>query len=100
MKNWSAIWLVVIACVCFAPSGLAQSGSFAGSVTDSTGAEVPNTKITAVNVATGISRTAETDESGTYRITNLNPGVYDVRIEHPGFKAYCFRTSRSTWMRF
>jgi hypothetical protein len=90
MKNWSAIWLVVIALVCCAPSVLAQSGSFAGSVTDSTGAEVPNTKITAVNVATGISRTAETDESGTYRITNLNPGIYDVRIEHEGFKTILF----------
>jgi hypothetical protein len=90
MKNWSAIWLVVIAFACFAPSGLAQSGSFAGSVTDSTGAEVPNAKITAVNVATGISRAAETDESGTYRITNLNPGIYDVRIDHPGFKSILF----------
>ena len=90
MRNWSAIWLVVIALVCCAPSVLAQSGSFAGSVTDSTGAEVPNTKITAVNVATGISRTAETDESGTYRITNLNPGIYDVRIEHLGFKTILF----------
>ena len=90
MKNWSAIWLVVIAFVCFAPSVLAQSGSFAGSVTDSTGAEVPNAKITALNVATGISRTAETDESGTYRITNLNPGIYDVRIDHPGFKSILF----------
>ena len=90
MKNWNAIWLVVMALVCFAPSGLAQSGSFAGSVMDSTGAEVPNVKITAVNVATGISRTADTDESGTYRITNLNPGIYDVRIEHEGFKSILF----------
>ena len=90
MKNWNAIWLAVIALVCFAPSALAQSGSFAGSVTDSAGAEVPNAKITAVDVATGISRTADTDESGTYRITNLNPGIYDVRIEHPGFKSVLF----------
>lgn len=90
MKNWSAIWVIVIAFACFAPSGLAQSGSFAGSVMDSTGAEVPNAKITAVNVATGISRTADTDESGTYRITNLNPGIYDVRIDHPGFKSILF----------
>ena len=90
MRNWSAIWLVVIVLVCCAPGVLAQSGSFAGTVTDSTGAEVPNAKITAVNVATGISRTAETDESGTYRITNLNPGVYDVRIEHQGFKTILF----------
>jgi len=90
MKNWIAILLVVIGLVCFAPSMLAQSGSFAGSVTDSTETEVPHAKITAINVATGISRTAETDESGTYRITNLNPGIYDVRIEHTGFKSILF----------
>ena len=73
--------LVIVALVCFAPKALAQTGSFAGSVTDSTGAEVPNAKITALNMSTGICRTAETDESGTYRITNLSPGIYDVRIE-------------------
>ena len=90
MRNWSAIWLMVVALVCLAPSALAQSGSFAGTVTDSTGAEVPNAKITALNVSTGISRTGETDESGTYRITNLSPGIYDVRIEHAGFKSVLF----------
>ncbi len=90
MRNWSAIWLVAVALVCCAPSALAQTGSFAGTVTDSTGAEVPNAKITALNVATGILRTAETDETGTYRITNLNPGIYDVRIEHAGFKTVLF----------
>ena len=63
----------------------AQTGSIAGTITDSTGASVPNAKITAVNVATGTSRWVQTDESGVYRITNLNPGVYDVRVEHPSF---------------
>jgi hypothetical protein len=32
----------------------------------------------------------ETDESGTYRLTNMSPGVYDVRIEHEGFKSVLF----------
>jgi hypothetical protein len=90
MRSWSAIWLVVVALACFAPGALAQTGSFAGTVTDSTGAEVPNAKITALNLSTGIARTAETDESGTYRITNVKPGIYDVRIEHPGFKSVLF----------
>jgi len=90
MKNWSAIWLVAVALVCCAPGARAQTGSFAGTVTDSSGAEVPNAKITALNVATGISRTAETDESGTYRITNLSPGIYDVRIDCKGFKSVLF----------
>jgi len=90
MRNWSAILLVIVALVCFAPKALAQTGSFAGTVTDSTGAEVPNAKITALNVSTGISRTAETDESGTYRITNLSPGIYDVRIDCKGFRSVLF----------
>jgi hypothetical protein len=51
---------------------------------------VPKAKITAKNVATGISREMETDESGTYRLTNMSPGVYDVRIEHEGFKSVLF----------
>ncbi len=63
----------------------AQTGSITGTVTDSSGAAVPKVNITAVSASTGAWRSAETDESGVYRITNLNPGLYDVRIEHPNF---------------
>lgn len=72
------------------PALLAQTGSISGTITDSTGALVPKAKITASNVATGISREAETDESGTYRISNCTPGLYDVRIEHAGFKTVLY----------
>jgi len=51
---------------------------------------VPKAKITATNVDTGIARDTETDESGTYRITNVSLGVYDVQIEHAGFKGVLF----------
>jgi carboxypeptidase family protein/TonB-dependent receptor-like protein len=63
----------------------AQTGSIGGTVTDPSGAAIPKAKITTVNVTTGASRWVETDESGVYRITNLSPGTYDVRIEHPNF---------------
>lgn len=76
--------------LCSSPHLLAQTGSFSGTVTDSTGSLVPKAKITATNVATGISRDTETDESGTYRLTNMSPGVYDVTIEHGGFKTVLF----------
>ncbi|HYL83389.1 MAG TPA: TonB-dependent receptor [Candidatus Angelobacter sp.] len=68
----------------------AQTASIAGTITDSTGASVPNAKITAQNVATGMSRGVQTDESGVYRITNLDPGIYDVQIEHPSFNTVLF----------
>lgn len=69
----------------------AQTASIAGSITDSTGAAVSNVKITAQNVDTGVAQTAQRDESGVYRMTNLNPGIYDITIEHPSFKA-AFKT--------
>jgi hypothetical protein len=68
----------------------AQTASIGGTTTDTTGAAVPNAKITAQNVDTGETQTAQTDESGVYRITNLNPGVYDVRIEHPSFNTVLY----------
>lgn len=55
-------------------------------------------KITAQNVDTGVTQTAQTDESGVYRMTNLNPGIYDITIEHPSFKTlvYSQRQEAST----
>ena len=63
----------------------AQTASIGGTVTDPSGAPVRGTKVTAAEVSTGASRSAETDESGVYRFTNLNPGVYDFRFEHANF---------------
>ncbi len=83
--KWKTVVVGLLAFLSLASSARAQTGSIAGTITDSTGAAVPNAKITAQHVATGASRWVQTDESGVYRITNLNPGVYDVRIEHPNF---------------
>jgi hypothetical protein len=83
--KWKTVVVGLLAFLSLSSPARAQTGSIAGSITDSTGAAVPNAKITAQNVATGASRSVQTDESGVYRITNLDPGVYDVRIEHPNF---------------
>jgi len=90
MTKWGIYWAAVVCILCLSPRVAAQTGSFSGTVTDFTGALIPKAKIAATNVATGIARETETDESGTYRITNLKPGVYDVRIEHEGFKTVVF----------
>jgi len=68
----------------------AQTASIGGTITDSSGAAVPNAKVTAQNVDTGAAIWAQTDESGVYRITNLNPGLYDIRIEHPSFNTLLY----------
>ncbi len=71
---------------CLPPSALAQTASITGTVKDITGAVVPQAKITARKSATNASRTTLADGSGTYRITSLVPGSYDVLIEKPGFE--------------
>src|SRR5713226_1087296 len=69
-----------------APSAFAQTASITGTIKDSSGGLVPQAQITAKNKATNASRSALTDPSGTYRITSLVPGIYDVFIEKQGFK--------------
>src|SRR5260370_42570423 len=88
--NWKTVFVAMLMILSLPPCLRAQTGSIGGTVTDSAGASVPSAKITALDLATGASRWVQTDESGTYRLTNLNPGVYDVRIEHPNFNPVLF----------
>jgi len=86
---WLAlIALVVLLCQSLLmPRALAQSTKAAilGTVMDEQGAAIPAATITATNVDTNISRQVTTDDSGFYRIQELAPGMYEVKIERQGF---------------
>ena len=72
------------------PSLMAQTGStsaLTGTVTDPTGAVVPNVTVTATNTGTNRSRTVTTGPNGVYSIPLLDPGPYRVRFTAQGFKA-------------
>jgi len=58
-----------------------------GTVTDKTGAVVPNANVTIQNLGTNESRSTVTDSSGNFGFTLLHPGHYSVKVEAPGFKA-------------
>ena len=64
----------------------AVSATLLGSVTDKTGAEVNNGKVTIQELATGSTHVANTNESGNYTFPNLPPGAYSVTAEAQGFK--------------
>jgi hypothetical protein len=68
--------------------GQAQSNAadLQGTVTDTTGAVVPNATVTARNPATNVTRDATTNDRGLYRIINIPPGDYEVTVEAPNFK--------------
>lgn len=65
--------------------GVGSSGEIKGTVTDPNGAVLPNTAIAVVGTATGLRRTAVTDDAGQYRVTNLPPATYDVSAELHNF---------------
>lgn len=71
----------------FAIAVLAQStGGIQGTVTDATGAVLPNASLTVTNQATGEAHPAKSDSAGLYAVSGLAPGNYNVRVEAPGLQ--------------
>lgn len=56
-----------------------------GTVTDTSGAVVPNAKVTVVDVDTHVSRSAQSNTSGDFVFEFLPPGPYTLTAEMPGF---------------
>lgn len=79
--------LVLCALVlCLPLLALAQEATIVGTVTDPSGAAVPNATITATNAETGLIRSTTTSDNGDYLISELRIGHYDVKAESTGFK--------------
>jgi len=64
------------------------TGTITGNVTDPSGQAIAAAKVTATNTNTSEPRTATANEVGAFNLVALQPGTYNLRIEHPGFKAY------------
>jgi len=56
-----------------------------GTISDDTGAVIPGASVTLTETNTNVERVGETNESGLYVFTNLDPGVYDVSATMEGF---------------
>jgi hypothetical protein len=62
------------------------TGDISGTVSDASGAAVTGANVRAENVATGEKQSATSNETGFFRIPNLNPGQYRLTVEASGFK--------------
>ncbi|MGH9838655.1 MAG: carboxypeptidase regulatory-like domain-containing protein [Blastocatellia bacterium] len=82
--------LLLFAFALFNLPALAQQdrGAFTGTVTDQAGAAVANARVTITAVGTQTSSTTETNEFGQYNLPNLPIGLYAVKVEANGFKAW------------
>jgi hypothetical protein len=63
-----------------------ETATISGTITDATGAIVPNAVVIVTNVQTGISVRTEATEAGTYVVPSLRPGDYSIAVERKGFQ--------------
>jgi hypothetical protein len=67
--------------------GQADQGRIVGTVTDSTGAVIPNATIAVTNEKTGETRTVQSNDSGVYIVPALRASIYTIKISAPKFSA-------------
>ena len=77
---------MLVACLCCALQAQTITATITGTVTDATGAVVPNAKVVATNTGTNLTYNATSNESGTYNLPFLPVGNYTVSSETQGFK--------------
>ncbi len=63
-----------------------QSGRIVGTVLDPNGAVVPAAQVAITATATNQTTSIQTNDSGSYVVTGLNPGMYSVRVTMQGFQ--------------
>ncbi len=83
-----AIQLLTLCFVLFAARGAwAQANAgIGGTVTDASGAVIPDASVTITNEGTSVTSKTATSGAGTYAVTGLTPGQYTITVEKTGFK--------------
>jgi hypothetical protein len=81
-----SVFVILISSL-FAEQGYAQvtGATLSGTITDPSGAVVPNAQVSMRNTATGVTRTVTADTAGLYVAPNLLPGTYEISVTAPGF---------------
>src|SRR6202795_58755 len=84
-------WKSLVVCVCVLFVSVASSfaqfkASLQGTVMDAGQAAIAGAKVTVTNEASGATRETETSDQGFYRVSELPPGKYTVKVNSTGFK--------------
>ncbi len=86
-RLFAFLWLFIVVSALMAQSG-STSGTVIGTVTDGSGAVVPNAKVTILNPVSGYVRSTTSDQAGKYQFSNLPFNPYHLEISAPGFNSY------------
>jgi Carboxypeptidase regulatory-like domain len=90
MKLWTRIaMLLFILCGLGGASVFAQfTSGIEGIVHDTTGAVIPNARVTVTNTRLGVSNTVLSGANGYFRIDGLPASTFDIEIQAPGFESW------------
>ncbi|HJX01388.1 MAG TPA: carboxypeptidase regulatory-like domain-containing protein [Terriglobales bacterium] len=85
MSRWSAAALIPLV---LAATMIAQTskGIIAGTVSDPSGAVIPNAVVSVKNTETGEARQVTSGPTGAYRVEAVNPGRYDIAVSANNFQ--------------
>jgi hypothetical protein len=83
-SGWRVFLFLLLLCLPVLAS--AQEATIVGTVTDPSGAVVPNVAVLITNVDTGAVRTLATNDAGQYVVPGLLIGKYDLKAQASGFK--------------
>jgi hypothetical protein len=88
-KGWVYLFLLLVVLLCAFSTPIAQgqtpTGAIEGTVTDPTGAVIPNAAVTITETRTGRTISLTTNDLGRYSLRNLQPGTYSIKISAPNF---------------
>src|SRR5215813_2435700 len=63
-------------------------GTVTGTVLDPSGAVMGGARVTLTGIDTGVRLSTGCNEAGVYRFDAVDLGVYELQVEHPGFRTY------------
>ena len=91
-KLFGGLVLVCAAILCVPSGAFAQgNGSISGTVTDSTGAVIPDVTVKATQAGTGLMLKTTSSGGGTYVFPTLAPSNYNLAASHAGFENHAVR---------
>src|SRR5579862_6219164 len=86
---WTIAIALIAALVFAAPGAWAQdNATINGTVTDASGALIPNATLTLTNPSTGQARDSVSNTAGAYRFANVGVGTYTLTVSASGFQKY------------
>jgi hypothetical protein len=94
LRIWKALFLGVALLAIFVFGSAAQgqeTGQISGTVTDPTGAAIPNATVTVKNIGTNAVRTTTSGGEGAYVVRGLEPSTYELSVSGSGFRPFTTR---------